>query len=165
VIARLRRGADYVCELRRLGVTAATSLLLAATFSGCTGSREALASGCTAKDRSFLQTATVDMTAFGIWRQDYAAGSISAKEAARAAFDAAERVSHVEPNHPSLRTAAQYLDGMFKTYGEAVRLRAQGKDDGERMYRAFTLAFGAQDVLAKAQPTLQQQGCDVGPLL
>lgn len=165
MIARLLGGANDLCELRRLGVTAATLLLLAATISGCTGSREALASTCTAKDRSFLQAATVDMTAFGIWRQDHATGSMSAEEAAREAFDAAERVSHVEPNHPSLRTAGQYLDGMFKTYGEAVRLRAQGKDDGERMYRAFTLAFGAQDVLAKAQPALQQQGCDVGPLL
>lgn len=105
------------------------------------------------------------MTAFGIWRQDYVAGSLTPEETAREAFDAAKRVTHVEPGDPSLRTAQRYLKGMFTEYGEAVKLHEQGKDAGERMYLAFTFAGGARDVLAEAQPALQQQGCDVGPLL
>jgi hypothetical protein len=164
VIARRARGADDASELRRLGVTAATLLLLAAS-AGCTGSREARAHSCGAKDRHFLQTASVDVTAFGIWRQDFTAGSITAQEASRQAFDAAKRVAHVEPSDPSLRTAQRYLDGMFTEYGEAVKLDGEGKDGGERMYLAFTFANGAHEVLAEAQPALQQEGCDVAALL
>jgi hypothetical protein len=165
VIAAAPGGADDASELRRLGVTAATLVLLAATAGGCTGSREARAHSCGAKDRDFLRTASVDVTAFAAWRQDYAAGSISPAEAAREAFDAAKRVTHTDPSDPSLRTAQRYLDGMFTTYGEAVKLHGEGKDGGERMYLAFSFANGAHDVLAQAQPALQREGCDVGPLL
>jgi len=116
-------------------------------------------------DRHFLQTAGVDVTAFGLWREDYQAGSITAQEASRQAFDAAKRVAHVEPNDPSLRTVQRYLDGMFTEYGEAVKLHGEGKDADERMYLAFTFANGAHEVLAEAQPALQQEGCDVAALL
>jgi hypothetical protein len=166
VIARRPGVADDAFELRRLGVTAATLLLLAATVGGCAGSsREARAHTCGAKDRHFLQTASVDVTAFGLWRQDYTSGSLTPEEAAREAFDAAERVAHVEPSDPSLRTVQRYLDGMFTEYGEAVKLHGEGKDGGERMYLAFSFANGAHEILAQAQPGLQREGCDVGPLL
>jgi hypothetical protein len=165
VIAGDRGGADDPTELRRLGVTAATLLLLAAMFAGCTGQGEARAHTCGATDRGFLQRAGVDVTAFVLWQQDYAAGSISAEEAAREAFDAAKRVGHVEPSDPSLRTAQRYLDGMFTTYGEAVKLDAEGKDGGERMYLAHVFRNGAHEVLAEAQPALQREGCNVAPLL
>ena len=164
MIARLSCGADDASELRRLGVTAATLLLLAAS-AGCTGSGEARAHSCSATDRRFLQTAGVDVTAFGLWREDYRAGSITAQEASRQALDAAERVAHVKPNDPSLRTVQRYLDGMFTEYGEAVKLHAEGKDADERMYLAFTFANGAHEVLAEAQPALQQEGCNVAALL
>lgn len=107
----------------------------------------------------------MDVTAFGVWREDYVAGAITAEDAALQAFDSAQRVGHVEPNDPSLRTAQHYLDGMFTKFGEAVKLHAEGKDSGERMYLAFTFASGAHDVLEKAQPALQREGCDVGALL
>jgi hypothetical protein len=165
VIAAGAGAADSPSELRRLCGTAATLLLLAATFGGCTGADDARAHTCGATDRRFLQRAGVDVTAFTMWQQDYAAGSISAEEAAREAFDAASRVAHVEPSDPSLRTAQRYLDGMFTTYGEAVKLGAEGKDAGERMYLAHVYRNGAHEVLAKAQPALRRQGCDVGPLL
>ena len=54
---------------------------------------------------------------------------------------------------------------MFNEYGEAVRLQSEGKEAGERMYRAYGLANFAHDVLAQAQPDLLERGCDVGPLL
>jgi hypothetical protein len=163
VIAPGRGGADDPCELRRLGVTAATLLLAAAV--GCTGSREARAHTCSAKDRHFLQTAGVDMTAFGLLRQDLTSGSITPQEASRAALDAAKRVAHVEPSDPALRAAQRYLDGMFTEFGEAVKLHGEGKDARERMYRAFILANGVHEVLAKAQPALQREGCNVAGLL
>jgi hypothetical protein len=71
----------------------------------------------------------------------------------------------VTPNDPSLRQAQQYLDGMFTEYGKAVVISAKGRDAGGRMFRAYSLANYAHDVLAKAQPALQRQGCDVAPLL
>ena len=116
-------------------------------------------------DRRFLATASVDVTAFGVWRQDYSAGAITPEDAVREAFGAAKRVTHVEASDPSLRTAQRYLGGMFTTYGEAVRLHAEGKDGGERMYLAFNFASGAHDVLAEAQPALRREGCEVGALL
>lgn len=151
-------------ELRRLGVTAA-ALLLAVTAGGCLGSDEATAHSCGAADQRFLERATLDITALGIWAQDYRAGEIAAREVAQEAFDAADRVTRVRPSDPSLRRAQQYLDGMFNEYGKAVVLSAKGRNAGDRMFRAYSLANYAHDVLAQAQPALQRQGCDVAPLL
>jgi hypothetical protein len=96
---------------------------------------------------------------------DYQSGQAEPSEVAQEAFDAAKRVSHVEPRDPSLRTAQRYLDAMLNEYGTAVTLQGEGKDAGERMYRAYGLANFAHDVLIQAQPDLLEKGCDVGPLL
>jgi hypothetical protein len=142
--------------LRRISVIAATLFLLVCA-AGCTGSSEARGHSCGAMDKSFIATASVDVTALGSLTTDYQSG--------QEAFDAAERVTHVKPRDPSLRTAQKYLDGMFREYGEAITLQAKGEDGGERMYRAYGLANFAHDVLAQAQPALLSKGCDVGPLL
>lgn len=151
-------------ELRRLGVTAA-ALLLAATVGGCAGSRDSLAHSCTATDKRFIRTASVDVAALGMWAQDYSSGQVGAKQVAKLSFDAAKRVGHVEAHDPSLRKAQSYLDGMFMEYGEAVILHGKGKPAGAPMRRAYGLANFAHDVLAEAQPALQREGCEVGPLL
>jgi hypothetical protein len=164
VIAARGAAADDPFELRRLCGTAA-ALLLAATASGCTHAHDPLAHSCGAADQRFLERATLDVTALGVWAQDYRAGDLGANEVAREAFDAAVRVTHVQPNDPSLRKAQLYLDGMFTEYGKAVMLSAKGRNAGDRMYRAYSLANYAHDVLAEAQPALQRQGCDVAPLL
>ena len=54
---------------------------------------------------------------------------------------------------------------MFTEYGEAVTLYAEGKDSGERVFRAYGLANFARDTLAEVQPALQHEGCDVTSLL
>ena len=164
MISRSGRAVDDGCELRRLGVTAA-ALLLAVSAGGCLDSGEALAHTCGAADQRFLQRATLDVTALGVWAQDYRAGDLGPGEVAQEAFDAAQRVTHVKPNDPSLRQAQLYLDGMFTEYGKAVVLSAKGRNAGDRMFRAYSLANYAHDVLAQAQPALQRQGCDVAPLL
>jgi hypothetical protein len=150
--------------LRRIGVIAATLCLLAFT-SACTGAGGSLAHSCGAADRRFIETASVDVTALGSLTADYQSGNAAADEVAQEAFEAAQRVTHVKPNDPSLRTAQRYLDAMFHEYGEAVTLQGEGKDAAERMYRAYGLANFAHDVLSQAQPALLQRGCDVGPLL
>jgi hypothetical protein len=163
-LARLPRAPKIGFELRRLGVTAA-ALLLAVSSGGCLGSSEALAHTCGAADQRFLERATLDVTALGVWAQDYRAGDLGPHEIAQEAFDAAQRVTHVKPNDPSLRQAQLYLDGMFTEYGKAVVLSAKGRNAGNRMFRAYSLANYAHDVLAQAQAPLQRQGCDVAPLL
>jgi hypothetical protein len=150
--------------LRRVGVTAA-ALLLAVTAGGCLDTADAGAHSCGAADRRFLERATLDVTALGVWAQDYRAGELAAHEVAQEAFDAAKRVALVKPDDPSLRQAQAYLDGMFTEYGKAVVLSAKGRNAGDRMFRAYSLANYAHDVLAQAQPALQRQGCDVAPLL
>ena len=164
MIERHRAKADDLFVLRRISVIAATLFLLACA-AGCSGSGEARGHSCGAADKSFIATASVDVTALGSLTADYQSGLAGPEEVAQEAFDAAERVTHVKPRDPSLRTAQKYLDGMFREYGEAITLQAQGEDGGERMYRAYGLANFAHDVLAQAQPALLSKGCDVGPLL
>lgn len=157
--------ADALSVLRRLSVIAAT-LFLCACASGCSGgaARDGEHS-CGATDQKFIQVASIDVMALGSLTADYQSGSADADEVAQQAFDAAKRVTHVTPDDFSLVTAQRYLDGMFREYGEAVRMQAKGEDAGERMYRAYGLANFAHDVLVQAQPALLQRGCDVGPLL
>ena len=164
MIERHRAKADDPLVLRRISVIAATLFFLAFA-AGCSGSSEARGHSCGAADKSFIATASVDVTALGSLTADYQSGLAGPDEVAQEAFDAAERVTHVKPRDPSLRTAQKYLDGMFREYGEAVTLQGKGEDGGERMYRAYGLANFAHDVLAQAQPELLSKGCDVGPLL
>jgi hypothetical protein len=157
--------ADALFVLRRLGVLAAT-LLLCACASGCSeGATQAGEHSCGATDQKFIQAASIDVMALGSLTADYQSGLADADEVAQQAFEAAKRVTHVTPHDFSLVTAQRYLDGMFREYGEAVRMQAKGEDAGERMYRAYGLANFAHDVLVQAQPALLQRGCDVGPLL
>ena len=163
MIERHRVKSDDPFDLRRISVIAATLFLL--VLAGCSRSSEASEHSCGAADKSFIATASIDVTALGSLTADYRNGLTGADEVAQEAFDAAERVTHVKPRDPSLRTAQKYLDGMFREYGEAVTLQGKGEDGGERMYRAYGLANFAHDVLAQAQPELLSKGCDVGPLL
>jgi hypothetical protein len=149
--------------LLRVSLTAAALSL--AILAGCGQSRDPLAHSCVATDQKFIQAASLDVTAFNELADEFRTGEVGAEEIAHEAFDAAKRVGRTEPNDPALRQAQRYLDAMFTEYGEAVTLHAEGKDPGQRMFRAYGLANFARDVLAEAQPALQQAGCDVAPLL
>ena len=98
-----------------------------------------------ATDQKFLQTATVDVTGFNELADQFRSGAVSSEEIAEESFAAAKRLGRVEPKDPALRQAQKYLDAMFTEYGEAVILHAEGKDAGERMYRAYGLANFARD--------------------
>ena len=163
-MAPLRRAADDPSILRRIGVIAAT-LVLVALSTGCGGSQVAHGHSCGPTDQKFIQTASTDMTGLGVLNADYQSGAVKAKDVSQQAFDAAVRIQHAEPKDPSLKTAQRYLDAMFQEYGTAITIQAKGGDAGERMYRAYGLANFAHDVLAQAQPALYKHGCDVGPLL
>jgi hypothetical protein len=68
-------------------------------------------------------------------------------------------------NQSFIQTATIDVSGMFSEYGSAVGLIGKGKDGSARMQRAYGLANFAREILAEAQPALQEKGCDVGPLL
>jgi hypothetical protein len=157
---------DHSYEVRRFSVLAA-ALVLALIAAGCGagGGRAAVAHSCGATDKSFIQTASINMTALGLWTSGYQSGEIEASEVVEQAYDAAKRVGYVRPNDPSLREAQKLLDAMFREYGDAVKLKDKGKDVGKRMYRAYGLANFARDVLVEAQPELYKQGCNVQALL
>jgi len=163
-MARCAREADDPTILRRIGVIAAT-LVLVALPTGCGGSQSVHGHSCGPTDQKFIQTASVDLTGLGELNADYQSGAVKAKDVSQQAFDAAVRIQHADPKDPSLQTAQRYLDAMFQEYGTAVTIQAKGGDAGERMYRAYGLANFAHDVLTQAQPALYQRGCDVGPLL
>ena len=158
------RGADDPSILRRIGVIAAT-LVLVALSTGCGGEKSVHGHSCGPTDQKFIQTASTDMTGLGVLNADYQSGAVKAKDVSQQAFDASVRIQHTDPKDPSLRTAQRYLDAMFQEYGTAVTIQAKGGDAGERMYRAYGLANFAHDVLVQAQPALYEQGCDVAPLL
>ena len=105
------------------------------------------------------------MATLGALATGYQNGDMSAHEVAQQAFGAASRVEYVKPTDPSLRQAQKLIGAMFTEYGDALKLKARGKNAGKRMYRAYGLANFAHDVLAQAQPDLAKQGCDVAPLL
>jgi hypothetical protein len=163
VIARFSGAAFIRGELLRVSLTAAALSL--AILAGCGGSRDPLAHSCVATDQKFIQVATLDVTAFNELADEYRTGKVEAEEVVGEAFDAAVRVGRTKPRDPSLRQAQKYLDAMFTEYGEAVTPHAEGKDAGERMFRAYGLANFARDVLVEAQPALQREGCDVAPVL
>jgi hypothetical protein len=151
------------CELLRVSLTAAALSLV--ILAGCGGSRDPLAHSCVATDQKFIQAASIDVTAFGELTNEFRSGEVAAEEIAGEAFDAAARVARTEPKDPALRQAQTYLDAMFTEYGEAVTLYAEGKGAGERMQRAYGLANLAREVLARAEPALQREGCDVAALM
>jgi hypothetical protein len=150
--------------VRRIGAIAA-ALFLALLAAGCGDSKATIAHSCGATDRHFIQTATVNITALTVWASGYQEGDIEPDEVVAQAQDAAKRVDYATPHDPSLREAQTLLGAMFSEYAKAVEAEEKGKPAGERMYRAYGLANFARDVLLEAQPALEQQGCDVQPLL
>jgi hypothetical protein len=156
----------HVDEVRRIGVPAA-ALVLALIASGCGagGGRAAAGHSCGATDKSFIKTATVDVTALNVWASGYQSGAIDPEDLIAEAYAAAERVGYTKPNDPSLREAQRLLDAMFREYGDAVKLKEKGKDAGRPMYRAYGLANFARQVLVEAEPALSKRGCHIEALL
>jgi hypothetical protein len=156
-------------ELRGIGVIAAALVLafvVGFAVRGAGGSEASVRHSCAATDKRFIQTASTNMAALGVWSEGYRNGEIEADEVAKEARSAAKRVRYVKPLDPSLKLAQRYIDGMFNEYSQAVALAAkEASRAGKHMHRAYGLANFARDVLVEAQPKLAKHGCDVAPLL
>ena len=158
--------------MRFLGLTAAGLLcgsvfVLAAawTASGAGAAPESLAHTCSATDRDFIRTASVNVAAIGNRGQEYLAGDVDGRVVIREAKEAAQRVGRTQPTDPALRRTQLVMGAMLFEYGKAIRAREAGRDAGPPMYRAYGLANFASDTLRQAQPELAEQGCDVAELL
>ena len=78
-MAVLALAADDPCILRRIGVIAAT-LVLVALSSGCGGSESVHGHSCGPTDQKFIETASTDMIGLGVLNADYQSGAVEAKE-------------------------------------------------------------------------------------
>ena len=158
--------------MKLLGLTAA-GLLCGAVFviaaawaaSGAGAAPESLVHTCSATDRDFIRTASVNVAAVGNRGQEYLAGDVTGKVVIREAKEAAQRVGRTKPTDPALRRAQLVMGAMLFEYGRAIHARESGRDAGPPMYRAYGLANFAADTLRQAQPQLAEQGCDVADLL
>jgi hypothetical protein len=112
-MAALALAADDPCILRRIGVIAAT-LVLVALSSGCSRGESVHGHSCGPTDQKFIQTASTDMIGLGVLNADYQSGAVEAKDVSQEAFDSAVRIQHTDPKDPSLKTAQRYLDAMFQ---------------------------------------------------
>ena len=121
---------------------------------------------CSATDKRFIETASTNMTALGIWAEGFKTGDLGAAEVIEEARDAAKRVEYAKPHDPSLKLSQRLIGSMFREYGQAVALGAKERTRaGQHMNRAYGLAGFARQVLVQAKPALAKRGCSVDPLL
>ena len=155
--------------MRGIGLSAAALVLAFAIGFAMHGGGTAHAQRghtCSATDKRFIETASTNMTALGVWADGYKSGDIGAAEVVKESRDAAKRVEYVRPLDPSLRLSQRLIGSMFREYGQAVALGAKAKTSaGEHMNRAYGLAGFARQVLVDAKPALAKRGCSVDPLL
>jgi len=120
---------------------------------------------CGLTDRQFLANYQVQLTAVGMYGDDYLDGSAKAPEVIAAAGEAARAVRSSAPFDPSLLTVRHYAPAMFLEFARAVKARAAGKNAMPAMYRSYSLGARVNEVLREARPGLAAAGCDVTDLL
>ena len=120
---------------------------------------------CSAADRQFISKTELNLTALGVWSEDYRRGDVTEDEVVAEARKAAQRLERLQPTDPSLRTTKPLLAGMLIEYGRGMAAKAKRRSAARHVYRAYGLANFAHDVLADAEPGLRRQGCDVSALL
>jgi len=155
--------------MRRIGLTAAgllamVTVALALVTSG--RARPNLATHtCSATDRQFIETARTNMTALGLWSEQYESGETGGIEVVSQARAGAKIVRGTGPTDFSLQQTQRLLVGMLAEYAKAVQLQDRHGNAGPHMYRAYGLANYAHGVLTRAKRPLFKLGCDVRPLL
>ena len=155
--------------MRRIGLTAAgllamVTVALALVTSG--RARPNLATHtCSATDRQFIETARTNMTALGLWSEQYESGDAGGAEVVSQAKAGVKIVRGTGPTDSSLQQTKGLLIGMLAEYAKAVQLQDHQGNAGPHMYRAYGLANYAHTVLTRAERPLSKLGCDVWPLL
>jgi hypothetical protein len=154
--------------VRRIGLTAAgliAAFTIALSLATVSRAKPSVTHTCSVTDRQFIEVARTNMTAIGLWGQQYLSGESGADEVVGQAKQAAKIVAGTSPTDPSLSRTRRLLVGMFTEYGKGIQLQARHKDGGKHVYRSYGLANYAHDTLAQAEPALRKRGCDIAPLL
>jgi hypothetical protein len=156
----MRRIALYV-----VGLVLASALAL--SYAATSRAKQAGPSShtCSPTDRAFIDTASTNMAAIGLWGQQYLDGVTGPNDVASEAGNAARIVGATAPTDPSLAQTRELMVGMFTEYRQAMQAQAKHRDAGQHMFHAYGLANFAHDVLVNAEPALAKRGCDVAPLL
>jgi hypothetical protein len=141
------------------------TLALALVANGRAKPAAAVAHTCSATDRQFIQEARTNMTALGLWADQYQSGDANPSEVVTEARRAAKTVQGMGPTDPSLQQTQRLIVGMLVEYAKAVQLQERHGNAGPHMYRAYGLANYAHGVLENAQPALSARGCDLSQLL
>jgi citrate lyase gamma subunit len=155
--------------MRRIGLTAAgllamVTIALALVTSGRARPNLAIHT-CSATDRQFIETARTNMTALGLWSEQYESGDAGGAELVKQARAGAKIVRATGPTDSSLQQTQRLLVGMLTEYARAVQLQDRHDNAGPHMYRAYGLANYAHTVLMRAERPLAKLGCDLRPLL
>ena len=155
--------------MRRIGLTAAgllamVTIALALVTSGRARPNLAIHT-CSATDRQFIETARTNMTALGLWSEQYESGDAGGAELVKQARAGARIVRATGPTDSSLQQTRRLLVSMLTEYARAVQLQDRHGDAGPHMYRAYGLANYAHTVLTRAEQPLAKLGCDIRPLL
>jgi citrate lyase gamma subunit len=155
--------------MRRIGLTAAgllamVTIALALVTSGRARPNLAIHT-CSATDRQFIETARTNMTALGLWSEQYESGDAGGAELVKQARAGAKIVRATGPTDSSLQQTRRLLVGMLTEYARAVQLQDRNGNAGPHMYRAYGLANYAHTVLMRAEQPLFKLGCDIRPLL
>jgi hypothetical protein len=120
---------------------------------------------CGLTDRQFISNYQVQLTAVGMYGDDYLHGSAKAQEVIDTAREAARVVRTSAPQDPSLMVVRQYAPAMFLEFGRAVKARAADRNAAPAMYRSYSIGAHVDEILRDAQPGLAAIGCDVTDLL
>jgi hypothetical protein len=120
---------------------------------------------CSAPDRQFIQAAGVNMTALGLWGEQYESGDARPGEVIAESKREEKIMRGMAPTDPSLEQTRRLLVGMLAEYARAIELQQHHGNAGPHMYRAYGLANYAHGVLEKAQPAMLARGCDLTDLL
>jgi hypothetical protein len=138
---------------------------LALTLATAGRAKPSVAHTCSAADRQFIQEAGTNMTALGLWGEQYESGDAKAAEVVSEAKREEKTVRAMGPTDPSLEQTQRLMIGMLAEYARAVEIQQHHGNAGPHMYRAYGLANYAHSVLQKAQPALVTRGCDLTDLL
>ena len=86
---------------------------------------------CSVTDKKFINVAELNMSALGLWSQDYIQGDAEASEVVAEAQKAAKRVGSTKPTDPSLLTTRALMKAMFVEYGKAIHADAHNRSSGK----------------------------------
>ena len=120
---------------------------------------------CGLTDRQFLANYQVQLTAVGMYGDDYLHGSAKAQEVISVASAAAKAVRTSAPYDPTLLTVRHFAPAMFLEFGRAIKAREAGEDPKPAMYRSYSLGTRVDQVLREEQAGLAAVGCDISGLL